>query len=258
MRGAVANGLSVDGRVTGQGDQPRGSLRVFDAAGGSARVTLRGLSDFDVDTAGLQIAGQTLRGALRAENGQLAGTLRAGLLTVVAANGRLTATGEFAGQQVRASGRLTLPSQVSDLNVLVTGPYFTARASGDPDALRGTLRLNAQSFGTDPLRLTVPAQIFPLSASVTDLRASVGGLTYTNGFWSGAQRLRYALNSQLGEARLTGTGKVLAALPSGPLDGRVTLLPALGGTVSTSLSPFWANCHGKYVHWWCRAGWSRS
>ncbi|CAM3249905.1 translocation/assembly module TamB domain-containing protein [Deinococcus deserti] len=237
VRGAVANGLSVDGRVTGLGDQPRGSLRVFDAAGGSARVTLRSLSDFDINTAGLQIAGQTLRGSLRAQNGQLAGTLRAGPLTVVAAGGRLNATGEFAGQQVRASGRLTLPNQVSDVNVVVTGPYFTASATGDLDALRGTLRLNAQNFGADPALLTVPAQVFPLTASVTDLRVSAGGLTYTNGLWSGAQRIRYALNTQPGEARLTGNSKVLAALPTGPLGGQVTLLPALGGTVTTSLSP---------------------
>lgn len=37
---------------------------------------------------------------------------------------------------------------------------------------------------------------------------------------------------------MAGGGKALAALPSGPLDGRVNLLPALGGTVAGELSPF--------------------
>ncbi|MFC4637381.1 translocation/assembly module TamB domain-containing protein [Deinococcus hohokamensis] len=237
VRGPLTSGLSVDGRVRGQGTEPQGTLQLFDAAGGSARIALRGLSTFDVTTAGLNIGGQPFQGALRARGGQLSGTLRAGPLTLVAQNGRVRASGEFAGQQVLATARLTLPTQVSDLNVQVSGPYFSARATGDLETLRGTLRLNAQTFGSAPARLTVPAQVFPLSASVTGQRATVGGLTYAGGRWNGAQGLRYALNGEGGVARLSGRGQVLTAQPSGPLAGRVTLLPQLGGTLSASLSP---------------------
>ncbi|MFC4425999.1 translocation/assembly module TamB domain-containing protein [Deinococcus navajonensis] len=237
VRGPLVSGLSVDGRVRGQGAEPQGTLQVFDAGGGSARITLRSLSTFDLTTAGLNIGGQQIQGAFQARSGQLRGTLRAGPLTLVAQGGRLRASGEFAGHQVLATGRLTLPSRVSDMNVQVNGPYFLARATGNLDSLRGTLRLNAQALGGAPARLAVPAQVFPLSASVTDLRATVGGLTYAGSTWSGSQGVRYVLNGQSGVARLSGRGQVLAAQASGPAAGRLTLLPQLGGTLSTSLSP---------------------
>lgn len=246
VRGPLPGGLSVDGRVTGTGAEPRGTLNVYDGAGGSARVALRGLSDFEVKAADLSLGGQRLAGTLSARGGTLNGTLRAGPLTVVARNGGLTATGELAGHRVQAVGRVRLPSgnaalDVSGLKVNVSGPYLSAQASGTLDRLSGSLRLHEQRLGAAPAQLTLPAQVFPLRASVTAARVQVGGLTYQGGAWAGTQNARYALNGQAGVVRLAGAGDVLAALPSGPLGGRVQVLPRLGGAVTASLSPVLAN-----------------
>ncbi|MDL2345941.1 hypothetical protein QOL99_17570, partial [Deinococcus sp. MIMF12] len=43
-----------------------------------------------------------------------------------------------------------------------------------------------------------------------------------------------------GTVAVRGGGRTLAALPSGPLTGRVNLLPRLGGQLQTDLSPFLA------------------
>nr|WP_246580727.1 translocation/assembly module TamB domain-containing protein [Deinococcus aestuarii] len=236
VRGPVA-GLFVDGRVTGTGTEPRGTVNVFDGAGGSARVTLRGFSDFDVQSGGLTLAGQRLNGTLTARDGVLSGDLTAGPLRLKAQNGRVDASGEIAGHTVTAQGRLTLPATLEDLRVRVSGPHVTADATGGVANLRGSLRLNAQSFGSGETRVTVPAQVFPLTASLTGARANVGGLTYLGGNWGGGVNVRYALDGQAGTVRLVGSGTRLAAVPSGPVAGRVTLLPELGGTLTTSLSP---------------------
>lgn len=236
VRGPVA-GLFVDGRVTGTGTEPRGTVNVFDGAGGSARVTLRGFSDFDVQSGGLTLAGQRLNGNLTARDGVLSGDLTAGPLRLIARNGRVDASGEIAGHTVTARGRLTLPATLEDLRVRVTGPYVTADATGGVANLRGSLRLNPQSFGSGQARVTVPAQVFPLTASLTGARANVGGLTYRSGTWGGGVNVRYALGGRAGTVRLVGGGASLAAVPSGPVAGRVTLLPALVGTLTTSLSP---------------------
>ncbi|MEF2280120.1 translocation/assembly module TamB domain-containing protein [Deinococcus sp. YIM 134068] len=236
VRGPVA-GLYVDGRITGTGTEPRGTVNVFDGAGGSARVTLRGFSDLDVEAGGLTLAGQRLNGTLSARNGVLTGDLTAGPLRLTARNGRVNAVGEIVGHTVTAQGRLTLPATLEDLRVRVRGPYVTADATGGVANLRGSLRLNAQSFGSGGARVTVPAQVFPLTASLTGARANVGGLTYSGGTWGGGVNVRYALGGRAGTVRLVGSGTTLAAVPSGPVAGRVTLLPALGGTLTAGLSP---------------------
>ncbi len=237
VRGPIAGGLFVEGNVQGRGSEPRGRVTVRDAQGGTAAVELRGFSDFDLQARGLTLAGQPLRGDLNARGGLLSGTLQAGPLTVDAGNGRISARGEIAGQTVSATGRLTLPATVEDLQLNVSGPYFTARASGGVADLRGTVDLQAQRLGTDPLTLSVPAQRFPLTASLTGARATVGGLTYANGGWSGSLTARYALSGTPGTVKLAGAGQTLAALPFGPLTGRVEVLPQLGGAVTASLAP---------------------
>ncbi|WP_322471940.1 translocation/assembly module TamB domain-containing protein [Deinococcus sp. AB2017081] len=243
VRGPIAGqtgqkGLYVDGHIEGRGTEPRGQVTVTDGVGGRATVALRGFSDFDVQAQGLTLAGQTLTGDLSARANVLSGALTAGPLAVTAAGGRIRATGTFAAHTVTASGRLTLPATVSDLNVRVRGPYLDADARGGIADLRGTVTVKAMSYGTDPARVTVPAQTFPLTASVTGARATVGGLTYRAGTWVGALQARYTLAGTPGALRLVGTGSGLAAVPSGPVTGRVTVLPALGGTLQASLSPF--------------------
>ncbi|WP_081995085.1 translocation/assembly module TamB domain-containing protein [Deinococcus radiopugnans] len=237
VRGPIAGGLFVEGQVQGRGSEPRGRIAVRDRQGGSARVDLRGFSDFDVQARGLTLAGQKLTGDLQARSGVLSGTLQAGPLTVNAQNGRINAAGEIAGQTVSASGRLTLPATLDDLKLNVSGPYLTAQASGGVSDLRGTVALRAQRFGAAPLTLSVPAQRFPLTASLTGGRATVGGLTYSNGGWSGTLTARYALSGTPGTVRLVGGNETLAAVPFGPLSGRVQVLPQLGGAVTASLSP---------------------
>ncbi len=237
VRGPLPGGLFVEGRVQGRGSDPRGQVTLRDANGGSARVALRGLSDFDVRAQGLTLAGQTVVGDLTATGGLLSGTLRAGPLTVNAQSGRVSAQGELAGQRISATGRLTLPATLDDLKLDVSGPYFTATARGSATTLSGRVTLRAQTLGAAPLTLNVPEQSFPLSASLTGTRASVGGLTYAGGAWSGALDARYAVSGTAGTVRLTGAGQTLTAVPSGPLGGRVQVAPQVGGTLTASLSP---------------------
>ncbi|GGM12730.1 hypothetical protein GCM10010841_21590 [Deinococcus aerophilus] len=237
VRGPLPNGLFVEGRVQGRGSDPQGQVTLRDANGGAARVALRGLTDFDVQAQGLTVAGQQVVGDLKATAGVLSGTLRAGPLTVNARNGRVSAQGEVAGQRISATGRLTLPATLDDLKLDVSGPYFTATARGTADTLRGQVTLQPQTLGEAPLTLSVPQQSFPLSASLTGTRATVGGLTYAGGRWSGALDARYAVSGTAGTVRLTGADQTLTAQPSGPLGGRVQLWPQVGGTLTASLAP---------------------
>ncbi|NTX99689.1 translocation/assembly module TamB [Deinococcus sp. JMULE3] len=244
VSGPLGNGLFVDGNVQGTGAEPRGQIAVRDAQGGRASVTLAGFDNLNLTAQGLTLAGQRLEGTLTARNGVLDGRLNAGPFLVRADRGALRVTGSVAGQEVTATGRVRLPATLEGLNLRVTGPYFTAAATGGVADLRGTLTLKPQRFAAGPTALSVPGQSFPLRASLTGLRATVGGLTYVGGNWTGALGLRYALGSspateQAGTVRLAGQGTTtLLALPSGPLTGRVSVLPALGGTLSTSLAPF--------------------
>ncbi|WP_322618530.1 translocation/assembly module TamB domain-containing protein [Deinococcus terrestris] len=237
VRGPL-EGFYVDGRVRGTGAEPRGTLDVFDGAGGTARVNLHGLSDFDVRARQLTLAGQPLVGDLTARSGQLSGTLSAGPLRLVARDGRVDGSGELAGHRLTAQGRLTLPATLQDLRVNVTGPLLTASATGNVDSLRGTVRLRPQAVGEGAARASLPAQSFPLTADLTGPRVTVGGLTYAAGRWSGGLGVRYALGGRAGTVAVRGGGRTLAALPSGPLAGRVNLLPRLGGQLQTDLSPF--------------------
>ncbi|GHF32488.1 hypothetical protein GCM10017781_06460 [Deinococcus metalli] len=232
------SGLYVDGHIEGRGTEPRGRVTVSDGRGGRATVDLRGFSEFDVKSRGLTLAGQALTGDLSARGGLLTGALTAGPLAVTATDGRIRATGAFAGHDVVASGKLTLPATVSDLNVRVRGPYLDADARGGVADLRGTVTVKAQAYGTAPARVIVPAQTFPLSVSLTGARVAVGGLTYRAGTWAGTLRATYTLAGTPGTLRVEGTGAGLAAVPAGPLTGRVTVLPALGGTLQASLAPF--------------------
>ncbi|WP_231557292.1 translocation/assembly module TamB domain-containing protein [Deinococcus sp. YIM 77859] len=236
VRGPVA-GLYVDGRVRGTGLAPQGTVDVFDGAGGSARVTLRGFSNFDVRSRGLTLAGQALQGDLTAREGRLSGNLTAGPLRLTARDGQVNTSGEIAGHSVTATGRLVLPATLEHLRVRITGPYVTAQATGGVANLRGSVRVRAQTFGAGTARLTLPAQTFPLTASLTGARARIGDLTYSAGTWDGGLSLRYALAEQDGTLRLLGEGPRLVALPTGPVAGGVTLLPALGGTLTANLSP---------------------
>lgn len=246
VSGPLGNGLFVDGNVQGAGTEPRGQVAVRDAQGGRATVTLAGFDNLNLTAQGLTLAGQRLEGTLNARGGVLNGSLNAGPFLVRADRGALRVTGSVAGQAVTATGRVRLPATLEGLNLRVTGPYFTATAGGSVADLRGTLTLKPQRFAAGPTTLSVPGQSFPVRGSLTGARATVGGLTYAGGNWTGALGLRYALGStpateQAGTVRLAGQGTTtLLALPSGPLTGRVSVLPALGGTLSTSLAPFTA------------------
>ncbi|WP_418514425.1 translocation/assembly module TamB domain-containing protein [Deinococcus sp. RM] len=244
VSGPLGNGLFVDGNVQGAGTEPRGQIAVRDSQGGRATVTLAGFDNLNLTASGLTLAGQRLEGTLTARNGVLDGRLNAGPFLVRADRGALRVTGSVAGQAVTATGRVRLPATLEGLNLSVTGPYFTATAGGSVADLRGTLTVKPQRFAAGPTTLSVPGQSFPVRGSLTGARATVGGLTYAGGTWAGALGLRYALGStpateQAGTVRLAGQGTTtLLALPSGPLTGRVSVLPALGGTLSTSLAPF--------------------
>lgn len=237
-----AGPITVDGTIQGRGSEPRGVISVRDGAGGRGTLRLNGFNDLDLQTAGLTLAGQKLTGALQARAGVLSGRLRAGPFDVVAGGGRIQAAGNFGGQRVSASGNLTLPATLSGLRVDVDGPYFTAQATGGVADLRGTVTLREQRLGPDAARLIIPAQTYALRASATGARANIGGLTYQSGRWGGGLNARYTLQTpstrRAGLIRLAGGGETLAALPSGPLSGRVNLLPALGGTLSAPLAPF--------------------
>ena len=235
--------LLVDGNIQGTGANPTGTVYVRDSKGGHASVQLRGFDNLQVSAVNLTLGGQVLAGQLRAQNGVLNGQLRAGPLNLVAQNGRLRATGEWAGQQIVASGKLTLPATVSDLQVRVTGPYLSAQASGEVANLRGSVTLRQQQYGSPEARLILPAQSFPLRASLTGARATVGGLTWQSGTWRGDLGLRYAVQTaaagrQGGTLRLRGYANTLTALPSGPLSGRLQVLPSVGGTLTAPLAPY--------------------
>ncbi|GAA5447989.1 hypothetical protein Ddep01_01749 [Deinococcus depolymerans] len=235
VSGPLGGGLFVDGNVQGTGLDPRGNVTVTDAQGGRAQVTLRGFENLSVQAQGLTLGGQTLRGDLSAVSGVLSGTLKAGPLDVTAVNGQLRVRGELAGQTVLATGKVTLPATLENLKLRVTGPYFSAQAGGSVANLRGTLTLNARSYGPGAASLSVPAQTFPLTGSLTGARVTVGGLTYRGGTWSGALGARYALSGQPGTLRVLGEAARLVVAPTGPVTGRVTVLPALGGAVSADL-----------------------
>ncbi|WP_229783663.1 translocation/assembly module TamB domain-containing protein [Deinococcus sedimenti] len=246
VSGPLGNGLFVDGNVQGTGLEPRGQIAVRDAQGGRADVNLAGFDNLTLTARGLTLGGQRLAGTLSARGGVLNGRLDAGPFLVQADQGALRVTGSLAGQDITATGRVTLPATLENLNVRVTGPYFTASAGGSVADLRGTLTVKPQRFEVGPTAVQVPGQSFPLRGSLTGARATVGGLTYVGGTWAGALGLRYALitgpDTRPGTVQLAGQGTAtLLALPSGPLTGRVSLLPALGGTLSTGLAPFTAD-----------------
>ncbi|MDL2345830.1 translocation/assembly module TamB, partial [Deinococcus sp. MIMF12] len=186
----------------------------------------------DVRALGERVTGRvTLRG------GQPAGEVRGGPLRLRVRDGGLTLTGELADHALTATARLRGLSDVSDVRANVTGPYLEASAAGDLTALRGTVRVREQRFGTGDASLTLPAQTLPLTAAPTAGRVTLGGLSFAGGRWAGGTELRYALGGRAGTVAVRGGGRTLAALPSGPLTGRVNLLPALGGRVQADLSP---------------------
>ncbi|PTA69043.1 translocation/assembly module TamB domain-containing protein [Deinococcus arcticus] len=238
VSGPLGGGLYVDGNVQGTGLSPQGRVVVTDAQGGRADVTLRGFENLAVQARGLSLGGQRLQGTLQARGGVLSGRLQAGPFTLQAAGGGVQASGTVAGHTLRASGRLSLPATLSGLRLSVTGPYLSAQASGGVANLRGRVTLKPQAFGSGDTQLRLPTQTLPLSGSLTGARLRLGNLTYASGRWSGTLGLRYALGARTGTALLLGRGESLLARPQGPLSGEVTLLPALGGQLSTALAPF--------------------
>ncbi|GGQ99184.1 hypothetical protein GCM10008957_09770 [Deinococcus ruber] len=235
VRGAIS-GLYAQGRISGQGAKPVGALSVSDGAGGTAQVQLSGLTDFSVQANRLTLAGQTLNGQLRATNGLLSGNLSAGPLQLTATNGLLNASGSLLGHTLTASARLMLPSTLSNVNVKVDGPYITAMANGSGNDLRGSVLIKGQQYDFQGQRAAqLPAQILPLHASLIPPVVNLGGLRYA-GSWSGQTTLSYLLGSAPGSLRLSGSGAILRALPSGPLTGSLQVLPSLGGTLRASLT----------------------
>ncbi|MDB5044702.1 MAG: hypothetical protein JWQ08_752, partial [Deinococcus sp.] len=187
------------------------------------RVTLTGSADrtLNLNAVG-DFQGQTIDLTARA--------------TDLTRRGQIQLGGKVAGQSISASG--TLASGIlSGLNLRVSGPYLTASATGSVSDLRGTVRLNAQTFGPAQARVSLPAQVLPLTASVSTASVNVGGLNYAGGQWNGAANLSYSFGTTPGQLRLEGKGPQLVAVPSGPVAGRVTVLPTIGGTLSASLSP---------------------
>ncbi|MGI8746803.1 MAG: translocation/assembly module TamB domain-containing protein, partial [Deinococcus sp.] len=199
---------------------------------------------FELRAAGLTLAGQRVDGELRSASGLVSGELSAGPLRLSARNGELRASGTLAGYSLRGSGRLRLPSTLSDLDLTLDGPLLSARASGSGADLHGSVLLKAQTFSAQggasasisPLA-GLPAQVLPLRASLFPLAADVGGLKYSPSGWGGQARLRYVLGGVAGTARLSGAGRELSVVAAGPASGTVRLLPALGGTLSTPLRP---------------------
>ncbi len=235
---ARTQGVYVRATVTGQRDQFRADGTASDGAGGTARLHATSLQAFDVDLAGLTLAGQTFTGQLSAQGGRVTGDLRAGALRLTARQGHLVASGAFSGTDLNATADLTLPSTLRNVRVQARGSWGHAALSGSGQALRGQLDLAAQRRDVSGIALGLPAQRVPLSASLTPLRVTAGGLTYAGG-WSGALDLRY-LAGGAGRVRVTGDGARLRATASGPVTGQLTLLPALGGTLSVNLAPLWA------------------
>ena len=207
-----------------------------DGAGGTASVHLNGLTDFTIQANGLSVAGQTLQGQLSAAGGLLSGTLKAGPLQLVARNGQFTASGSLLGNSLTASGRLTLPTTLSDVKLNVDGPYVTALASGSGSDLRGSVLIKAQQYAFQgKTAALLPAQILPLQASLIPPVFNLGGLRYNSG-WNGQTTLGYTLANQPGRLRVVGNGQTLRALPSGPLTGSLQVLPSLQGQLRASLA----------------------
>ncbi|GHF92334.1 hypothetical protein GCM10017783_00070 [Deinococcus piscis] len=244
-----AQGFGVQGRVRGQGLNPTGDLTLTDSQGGRAFLTLNGLDNLTLRADALRLGGQTFSGNLRSvgglADGQLTTTVSGQTLTLRATRGRVNVSGVVQDHRVQASGLLRLPGaggalQLSGLQLNVNGPYLTARATGSLENLRGQVTLRAQQFGGGDAALIVPQQTLPLSASLSPLRATVGGLTYSGGRWSGNAALSYLVRTRGaqaqairgGQVQLSGTGAGLSALASGALAGRVALLPEIGGTLS--------------------------
>ena len=230
-------GLYVQGTIAGTGAAPRGNLSVTDGSGGRARVTVNGLKDFQIQASSFRLAGQKFQGNLSAAGGLLSGTLSAGPLNIVANNGQFQASGKLSGYTLNATGRLALPSTLTGLNLSVTGPYLSAMATGSGTDLRGTMTLKAQQYNTVA---RLPAQLLPLRASIFPLSADLGGLKYDAGpvaGWTGQTRLKYVYGAQVGTLALVGSGSRLSVLPTGPLAGRLQVLPTLSGSLSAPVSP---------------------
>ncbi|MCY1702841.1 translocation/assembly module TamB domain-containing protein [Deinococcus sp. SL84] len=241
--------FGVQGRVRGQGLNPRGTLTLTDGQGGRAFLTLNGLDNLTVRAEALRLGGQTLSGDLRSvdglADGQLTTSAHGQTLTLQATRGRVNVSGVVQNHRVQASGQLRLPGaggalRLSGLRLNVNGPYLAAQAAGSLQSLRGQVTLKAQQFGEGDAVLILPQQTLPLSASLTPLRATVGGLTYAGGRWSGNASLSYLVRTRGaqaqaargGQVQLRGSGQGLTALSSGALAGRVALLPTVGGTLS--------------------------
>ena len=240
VSGALS-GVNVSGALRGQGAEISGTLKASDGQGGQADIKVNSLTNFTVDARSFKVAGQTLQGQFSAVGGELSGTAQLGPLSVEAVKGRFTASGTLYQHTLNASGRLTLPSTLSEVQLRVDGPSLSAQASGSGAALRGSVQLKAQRYDLGDLSAQLPAQVFPLEASLSPLSVNVGGLNYAGGQWSGAATLRYALAGQAGSTqnstlRLLGGGERLSAAPSGLVSGQATLLPQLGGTLQLDLS----------------------
>ncbi|WP_344982398.1 translocation/assembly module TamB domain-containing protein [Deinococcus rubellus] len=237
----VLNGVKVSGALRGQKAEISGTLKASDGQGGQADIKVNSLSSFTVDARDFKVAGQMVQGQLSAVGGQLSGSAQLGPLSVKADRGRFTAFGTLYQHAISASGRLSLPSTLSEVQLKVDGPYLSAQASGSGAALRGSVQLKAQQVDLSGVSARLPAQVFPLEASLSPLSVNVGGLNYAGGQWGGAATLRYTLANQTGPAQnstlqLIGGGERLSAAPSGLVSGRATLLPKLGGTFQLDLS----------------------
>ncbi|WP_261664409.1 hypothetical protein [Deinococcus sp. Marseille-Q6407] len=245
-----AQGFGVQGRVRGQGLQPHGDLTLTDSQGGRAFLTLNGLDNLRLRAESLRLGGQSFSGTLRSVNGltdgQLVTSVSGQTLRLQATRGRVNVTGMLAGHTLQASGLLRLPGagsalRLSGLKLNVNGPYLTVQASGSLERLRGNVTLKAQQFGAGDAALIVPQQTLPLSASLSPLQVSVGGLTYAGGRWNGNAALSYLVRTRGAAAQTARGGQVqllgggfgrLSALSSGALSGRVALLPSIRGTLS--------------------------
>lgn len=255
-----AQGYGVQGRVSGQGLRPEGDLTLTDSEGGRAFLTLNGLDNLRLRSEALRLGGQTFSGNLRSVNGLADGLLTTSVggqtLTLRAVRGQVNLTGVLQDHRLQASGRLRLPARAGSrlsldgLRLNVNGPHLSAQASGTLENLRGTVTLRSQEWAAADggAALILPQQTLPLQASLTPLRATLGGLTYAGGRWSGNTALSYlvrargpqASSARGGAVRLVGTGAGLSGVATGALRGRVALLPELGGTLSADtalLSP---------------------
>lgn len=238
-----AQTLNVDGTIRGQGANPKVSFFVADGLGGRGTLKLSSLENLDFSAQSLKIAGYKLDGNLRNQDGQLNGRATLGPLDVIAQNGQVSAKGTLAGQDISASAKVKLPSQLSDIQLRVNGPYAQIRASGSMERLSGQVQLKEQTYGSEQAKVHIPAQSYPLSARLQGTpQVLVGGLQYNGGNWQGALTADYRLSSaeqqQTGKLRLLGQAETLSLQPTGAVTGRVQVLPKLSGTVSGKLSAF--------------------